>query len=688
MAATRRRKLRIGLIVLAMVVLVAVAGVAIAAASFDPDRLKPRIAAAIHQATGRAVTLDGPVRLALSLRPTLQVDQVKLGNAPGFAPAVMATVDRIDLTIALLPLLHRHIEIDSLDLIHPSIALRIDASGRENWRFEPPPSPPRPGGQSAPAGAPSRPTTLRIETIHMTDGALRFADARTGAAFAVDGLRLTATQGAAGGPIHLDATATDKSVPLSLSGAIGRPADNFMPVDLTVCAAGASVGLKGTVPALAVSASIPDLPALSPLIGRPLPGLHGLTLQTTLAPLPGGPISKGVVLTGLAVTSPYGTMSGDLSVAVTGAGMLSGTLTTKGFDPAALQAAWQPPATTTMQAPAATPVPPTSAPSSPAPSSPAPSSPAASSPKPAPATATPSWVISDRPLPVMTIPPVDADLTLIFQDSRIGPATFARATVHAVLKAGHLVLDPIVIDTPGGRADVTATADSSGAAALTLRAPNLAIQPLLAAFDQPDGTTAHALAADLSGSAGIALANGEIDNRLLVAMLSRIAPEAGFLDLAGKPGRSALRCVALRADVVNGVATLPALLVDTVPVRLTGSGSVDLAHETLALHLLPLARIGGTGLSVPVTISGTFRSPRAAVETKGGGRDSALAGIVIGALDADRLIAGAGQNDSCASQLKLARFDPPGPLPAALPATAGGKPKPPNLNDLLKQLLR
>ena len=88
---------------------------------------------------------------------------------------------------------------------------------------------------------------------------------------------------------------------------------------------------------------------------------------------------------------------------------------------------------------------------------------------------------------------------------------------------------------------------------------------------------------------------------------------------AGKMARSSLRCVALRIDVAHGVGDLHALLLDTVPLRLTGGGTVDLGQETLSLHLLPLARIGATGMSVPVNIRGTFRAPRAAVDARGAG---------------------------------------------------------------------
>jgi uncharacterized protein involved in outer membrane biogenesis len=691
MAQQKRRSLKIAVIVVAVLVVLPVLGAAIVALTFDANRLKPRIAAAIQQATGRDVALDGPIRLGLSLRPTLQVNDVKLANAPGFAPAAMATLDRLDLQLALLPLLHRHIEIEQLALVHPVIALRIDAEGHDNWHFGPAPAPAQPATETASAPA-ARPTTLRIETMSIVNGAITFTDSRTDAAFGADAVQLTATQDDPDGPIHLDATGTDQAVSLAVLGDIGRPHDQFMPIALTLKAAGASLAVKGTAPRFAVSGDIPDLAALSPLAGRALPMLHDVSFRTDIAPPNGGTFANGIVLSGLRIGAPTGDLTGDATVTLAASVAIHAMLTGRNLDPAALIAALPVPQKAPLPAPApvaAAPAPVAAAPA-------APPHPAPSAPVPAPV-----LTISDRALPFAVMPRLDADVMLTLLDTKVGEAVIKSANTHAVLHAGHLLLDPVAIDAPSGHIDATAMADASGAATITLRAPALSIQPLLSAFDQPDGVigtmevranlhsagaTPHALVAGMDGSVGLALANGEIDNRLLVALLSRIAPEAGLLDLAGKPGRSALRCVALRADVTHGVGDLHALLLDTVPLRLTGGGTFDLGQETLALHLLPLARIGATGLSVPVNIRGTFRAPRAAVDAASTGKG--LGGIVMGALGADRLIVGAGQSDGCAEQLQLARFGDPGPVPAALPAQEAGKAPPQNLNNLLKQLFR
>jgi AsmA protein len=693
MARRSGRTLRIALIVVALVLLVPAAGAAVFALTYDTDRLKPRIAAALHQATGRDVTLSGHVRLGFSLRPILQVDGIAIGNPPGFSPPEMAKVERLDLQLALFPLLHRQIEIERLDLVHPEIALQVDPQRGDNWHFAPQPGP-APQSQPEAASQGSKPTALHIQSFQIQDGTVGFADARANVSFAISRLQVAATQDQAGGAIRIDASAVECAVPVTVSGQIGSPGARFMPLDLTAKAAGAELTVTGSDLLYQVAAKVPDLAALSSLAGTQLPSLHSLALQADLTLPPPGEPADEISLHNLRLASASGELAGDAMVRPGSPPAVKATLTGRGLDFGAIAASW-----------------PTSEPATRAPSQPqpAPASPPSPSTTPSQSAAEPSArLIPDRPLPLAALRQMDADLSLELQDTKAGAGILKLARTHAVLKDGRLTLDPIALDTPGGHVDATATLNAGGDAALSLRAPSMAIKPTLAAFDQPDGiigdveiradlrgtgTTLHALAAALDGSLGVALANGEIDNRLLVALLSRVAPEAGLLDLAGKPGHSALRCMAIRADITKGVADLRALLLDTLPLRLTGSGSVNLGEETLALRLQPLARLGGSGIAVPVNLGGTLRTPRASMDISGTGKNAALAGIVMGALGPDRLIAGAGQTDGCPEQLKLARFDQAGPVPSALPTpdggkSEGGKPKPPSLNNLLKQLMR
>ncbi|MFI4983395.1 MAG: AsmA family protein, partial [Nevskiales bacterium] len=100
MARRRRPVLRITLVTVAALLVAIVGVVVVGLARIDPDRLKPRIAAAVKQATGRDLLLRGPIHLSFSLQPSVQVTDVSFSNPPGFSRPMMATLQRLDLQLA------------------------------------------------------------------------------------------------------------------------------------------------------------------------------------------------------------------------------------------------------------------------------------------------------------------------------------------------------------------------------------------------------------------------------------------------------------------------------------------------------------------------------------------------------------------------------------------------------------
>ena len=49
----------------------------------DGDAVRQRLEEAVRRATGRALTIAGPVRLAWSLAPPIEARDVSLANPPG-----------------------------------------------------------------------------------------------------------------------------------------------------------------------------------------------------------------------------------------------------------------------------------------------------------------------------------------------------------------------------------------------------------------------------------------------------------------------------------------------------------------------------------------------------------------------------------------------------------------------------
>jgi hypothetical protein len=200
-----------------------------------------------------------------------------------------------------------------------------------------------------------------------------------------------------------------------------------------------------------------------------------------------------------------------------------------------------------------------------------------------------------------------------------------------------------------------------------------------------EGDTPHALAAGLGGQVGLAMVNGSIDNRLMAALLGPVLRHAKLPELPARAGSTPVRCLALRVDAVQGQAEARALLLDTSLFELEGGGTMNLGEERLALWLRPLARLGGTGVIVPLRVTGPMQTPKVEVDASPAGLGGRHAGgIIIGALGGDQTIRnGEAGADHCARDLTLARFGEAGP-----PAPAPEKPKAPKPADLLRQFLR
>ena len=165
-----RRTAWIGIALSILVGLPAI-GLVAAAASIDPNRAKPRIAALVEAQTGRALSLNGPIRMEWSLRPTLSIADARLANLPGGSRPDMARVERIEARLSIPALLHHRIEISRLTLIGPNILLE-QVAGRPNWVFQPQDRP-RPG-TPGPATGDKGGFALAILAAHVQNGMVTF----------------------------------------------------------------------------------------------------------------------------------------------------------------------------------------------------------------------------------------------------------------------------------------------------------------------------------------------------------------------------------------------------------------------------------------------------------------------------------------------------------------------------------
>jgi AsmA protein len=123
----RKVGMAIGAFILLMIV-----GVAVFAATFNVNQYRSRIQTELEKRLNRKVSL-GDMHLGL-FPPRFQVQNLSIADDPKFNAAnPFVEARELDVSIKLLPLLHKSMEISSVSLQRPSVELVKDAQG--TWNF-------------------------------------------------------------------------------------------------------------------------------------------------------------------------------------------------------------------------------------------------------------------------------------------------------------------------------------------------------------------------------------------------------------------------------------------------------------------------------------------------------------------------------------------------------------------------
>lgn len=123
----------LGIVVGAFVGLLVIALVGVALL-FDPNDYKPEISAAVEDATGRTLTLEGDLELNIFPRLRIALGEAELSDAAGFGTEPFASIQGARLQVGLLPLiLSQSLEIDEARLDGLTLNLARNAQGQGNW---------------------------------------------------------------------------------------------------------------------------------------------------------------------------------------------------------------------------------------------------------------------------------------------------------------------------------------------------------------------------------------------------------------------------------------------------------------------------------------------------------------------------------------------------------------------------
>ena len=101
--------------------------------TFDPNDYKGYIADWVETRTGREFIVEDNLELMFFPWLGVTTGNVRLGNAPGFGEDPFASVDSLSVSVQLMPLLRRQVEIGTVSLGGLELNLAIDAEGLTNW---------------------------------------------------------------------------------------------------------------------------------------------------------------------------------------------------------------------------------------------------------------------------------------------------------------------------------------------------------------------------------------------------------------------------------------------------------------------------------------------------------------------------------------------------------------------------
>ena len=177
---------------LSFLILVAIVGVVIFISQFDLNEYKPAIEKLVYEQTGRKLLLNGDIGVKLSMVPTISVKDVALSNASWAGDKPMVKIKEADVTLGLLPLINKKLEIENVNVISPEINLSVNKEGVGNWVFEKPNQEQQEGEQKVvdeveqeleeEVNAAAAPLLAGVvaKKLYISDGSLNYKDLKSG----------------------------------------------------------------------------------------------------------------------------------------------------------------------------------------------------------------------------------------------------------------------------------------------------------------------------------------------------------------------------------------------------------------------------------------------------------------------------------------------------------------------------
>ena len=274
--------------IVAGLVAVVLVTVVVIISTTDINQYKGQIIELVEDATGRNLQIGGDLKFALSLVPTVVVEDVKFSNASWGSKPEMMSLKKFELKVALLPLITGNIQVNKIILIDPEILLETNKQGTGNWEFFANNKPEKTAEYKG------RVPSVVVNEVHIENATITYIDGVTGQKTNLLIAQITAESDGINDPLSLIIEAAYNELPISVTGHLGSlnqftSNDNY-PLDLVIEMSDANLALNGQINKpmdgkglnFAMKFDVDSLAKLSTLLGSDLPDFGPINIAGTI----------------------------------------------------------------------------------------------------------------------------------------------------------------------------------------------------------------------------------------------------------------------------------------------------------------------------------------------------------------------------------------------------------------------
>lgn len=601
--------------ILAGLFFVAIIGVAIVISTFDVNKYKPELSQAVEDATGRKLQIDGDIGFAVSLIPTVVVEDVKFANASWGSKPDMVSLGKFEVQVSLMPLLSGNLQVNRVILMAPVILLETNKEGIGNWIFASP-TPKEVKEPTADTGSVDL-AALAVNEVHIEKANVTYIDGITGKKTELLIDEVTVDSSSFADPMTLTVKASINQSPLQVDGTLGSISslleNKEYPVNIKANIAGAEISLEGKIAQpmaakgidLLTSLNINKLSDLNSVAGSELPETGPIIVSGKLSDTDTGYAVKSMS----AQVMSY-KVNGDIQIALSATRpKLTATLESDALDISPFQGGTK-------------------------------------------EEVKKEKVFPSDPLPLEGLKAVDVDLNfktkkLITKDLTIDDASLSLQLNNGKLKlvkkgktAGGTLSAKINLDASNGKSAALNTDIEIKQIELgqipAMKEKNLLTGGKTDVTIKANGSGASVskIMAGLNGKLQMETGKGQISSKAfdmasadaLISTLSMLNPDAK------KTKGGALECAVVIFNIKDGIATADnGIGLLTSRMNILGGGTVNLKTEGLDIGITPKAR-EGSGINIGklaglVRVGGTLANPTPKADTKA----ALSAGLAAGA---------------------------------------------------------